>query len=99
MKQMVVFQMEVVPCSGKLWISSFGLICAEKCRKMDSIRIFLKTALRILLLLEIYMKQMVVFKMDVVPCSEKIWILSYGSIMDDSRSEFWVLRLILETAW
>ena len=44
-------------------ISGFGLIFAEKCRKMDSIRIFLKTALRILLLLEIYMKQMVVFQM------------------------------------
>ena len=31
--------------SGKSWNSRSGVICAEKCRKMDSIRIFLKTAL------------------------------------------------------
>ena len=31
-----------------------------------------------------------------VPCSEKIWISSFGSIFDDSRAEVWIHRLILD---
>ena len=37
----------------KLWNSRSGVISAEKCWKMDSFRIFFKTALRILVQLEI----------------------------------------------
>ena len=29
MNQMVIFQMKVSACSGKLWISSYGWICAK----------------------------------------------------------------------
>ena len=29
---MVIFQMKISACSGKLWNSSFGWICAEKCK-------------------------------------------------------------------
>ena len=31
-----------------------------------------------------------------VPCSEKIWISSFGSIFDDSRAELWIHGLILD---
>ena len=95
---MIIFQMEVIAACGKLWIWSSGSICAEKCCKMDSFRIFLKKALKILLVLEIYMKQMILFQMEVVPCSGKICIMSYGAILDDPESEFWILWIILEMA-
>ena len=35
------------------------------------------------------MKQMMLFRMRVVPCSGKFWI---------SDSKFWILRIILESA-
>ena len=74
------------------------VICAEKCWEMESIRIFLKTALRILVILEILMKQMILFQMEVVPCSGKIWIMSYGVILNEPESEFCIIRIILQMA-
>ena len=35
--------------------------------------------------------------MQVVLCSEKFRISSYGSILDDPESKFWILRIILES--
>ena len=42
------------------------------------------------------MKQMLLFQMRVVPCSGTFWISSYGSILDDSESEFWFFRIFRE---
>ena len=44
------------------------------------------------------MKQAILFQMEVVPCSGKIWIMIYGAILDDPESEFWIIWIILEIA-
>ena len=44
------------------------------------------------------MIQMILFLVKVVPGSGKIWISSYGAILDDARSEFWIIRIISESA-
>ena len=67
MKQMVIFQTQVEPYPESFWFPSFGSIFAENGSKMDSFWIFLKTVLRILSILEIYMKQMIIFQMQVEP--------------------------------
>ena len=42
------------------------------------------------------MKQIIMRLLEVVPCSGKICILSYGSFSDDSRSQVWIRWIILE---
>ena len=81
---------------NKIWNSRSGVITVEKCWKMDSFRIFLKTVLRILLIFEIYMKQTILFQIQAFPFFGKIWIMSYGVILNDPDSEYWILRIILE---
>ena len=61
-----------------------------KMPKMDLIRIFLKMALTILLILEVYMKQIILFQMQMILWSEKFWIPSYGLILGDPKSDFWM---------
>ena len=41
---------------------------------------------------------MILFQMEVVPFSGTICIMSYGAILDDPESEFWILSIILEMA-
>ena len=40
---------------------------------------------------------MILFGFEVFPGAEKIWSSSYGAILDDARSEFWIIRIISES--
>ena len=41
---------------------------------------------------------MILFVLEVIPDSGRIWSSSYGAILDDARSEFWIIRIISESA-
>ena len=94
---MILFQMQVVPCSEKFRIWSYGSILDDAESQFWILRIILESAGQISTILEIQMKQLILFQMQVVPCSEKFRISSYGSILDDPESKFWILRIILES--
>jgi len=78
--------------SKKTLISRYGAIRAEKCRITDSIRICAETTPRILPICETLKIQVILFVLEVIPGSGKIWSSSYGAIQDDARSELWIIR-------
>ena len=81
MNQIVIFQMELSACSGKLRILSYGLICAEKCWKWTQLENSSKNFANIGNLNETNYTLLI----KVVPCSGKIWIRNYGAIVDDAE--------------
>ena len=70
MKQMILLQIKVVLCSGKLCISSFGSICVEKYWTVIPTKIFLSGPV-------FWKTIMILFQIQVALCSGKLLDLKF----------------------
>ena len=94
---MILFVSEVVPRSGKIWSSSYGAILDDARSEFWIIRISSESALTIFLILGMELGVNKGSKLVESDFSKIIWISSYGAILDDARSEFWIIRIISES--
>ena len=81
-----------------IWISSYGAILDDARSEFWIIRIISESAQTIFL---IFCMELGVNKGSKLVESDFlkiIWISSYGAILDDARSEFWIIRIISESA-
>ena len=95
---MILFVSEVVPGSAKIWSSSYGAILDDARSEFWIIRIISESALTIFLILCMELGVNKGSKLVESDFSKIIWISSYGVILDDACSEFWIIRIISESA-
>ena len=88
----------MVPWSRKIWISSYGSISDDARTEFWISRIISESALTIFLILGMELGGNKGSKSVESDFSKIGWILSYGAILDDARSEFWIIRIISESA-